>query len=63
MQVVLAHDAPHGIITDITQCCGNQSPVPARESKLEAKLEMMETQVIPKTAEEMSAKLKRKGIT
>jgi hypothetical protein len=30
---------------------------------LEAKPEMLETQVIPKTAEEMRAKLTRKGIT
>jgi hypothetical protein len=34
-----------------------------RASKLEAKLEMMETQLIPQTAEEMRAKLKRKGDT
>jgi len=32
----------------------------ARASKLEGKLEMLETQIIPRTAEEMQSKLRRK---
>jgi hypothetical protein len=32
MQVVLAHDPPNSIITDITQSFGNQPTIPARES-------------------------------
>jgi chromosome segregation ATPase len=47
-------------IADLQRLLGDEK---ARASKLEAKLEMMETQVIPQTAEEMRAKLKRKGIT
>jgi colicin import membrane protein len=35
----------------------------ARASKLEGKLEMLETQIVPRTADEMAAKMKRKGIT
>jgi hypothetical protein len=46
-------------IADLQRVLGGEK---ARASKLEAKLEMMETQVIPQTAEEMRAKLKRKGI-
>ncbi len=47
-------------IADLQRLLGDEK---ARASKLEAKLEMMESQVIPQTAEEMRAKLKRKGIT
>ena len=32
MQVMLAHDPPDSIITDITQGFGNQAAIPARES-------------------------------
>ncbi len=31
--------------------------------KLEGKLEMLETQIIPRTAEEMQSKLRSKGLT
>jgi hypothetical protein len=47
-------------IADLQRVLGDEK---TRASKLEAKLEMMETQVIPQTAEEMRAKLKRKGDT
>jgi chromosome segregation ATPase len=47
-------------IADLQRLLGDEK---ARASRLEAKLEMTETQIIPQTAEEMRAKLKRKGIT
>jgi hypothetical protein len=47
-------------IADLQRVLGDEK---ARASKPEAKLEMIESQVIPQTAEEMRAKLKRKGIT
>jgi hypothetical protein len=47
-------------IADLHRVLGDEK---ARASKLEGKLELLEAQVIPQTAEEMRAKLKRKGIT
>jgi hypothetical protein len=47
-------------IADLQRVLGDEK---TRASKLETKLEMMETQIIPRIAEEMQAKLKRRGIT
>jgi chromosome segregation ATPase len=47
-------------IADLQRMLGDEK---ARASKLEAKVDLLENQVIPQTAEEMRAKLKRKGIT
>jgi hypothetical protein len=47
-------------IADSQRVVGDEK---ARASKLEVKLEMLKTQVIPHNAEEMRAKLKRKGMT
>jgi chromosome segregation ATPase len=46
-------------IADLQRLLGEEK---ARASKLEGKLEMLETQIIPRTADEMAAKMKRKGI-
>jgi hypothetical protein len=47
-------------IAELQRILGDEK---ARASKLEAKLEMIEHQIIPQTAEEMRVKLERKGIT
>jgi hypothetical protein len=33
MQIMLAHNPPDSIITDIAQSFGNQAAIPARESR------------------------------
>jgi chromosome segregation ATPase len=47
-------------IADLQRLVGDEK---ARASKLEGKLEVMEAQIIPRTADETAAKMKRKGIT
>ena len=47
-------------IADLQRLVGDEK---ARASKLEGKLEMLETQIIPRTAEEMQSKLRSKGLT